>query len=261
MNQFLSRQIRVLVVDDEPPARRRLVDLLRKDSQVSDILEAENGIVAVKLIQEQRPDIIFLDVQMPELDGFGVIQALGTDQMPPTIFTTAYDRYAVRAFQADASDYLLKPFSDMRYEQAVSRAKVRLEMVNARPFGPQVTRMVEKRAEPDGLWDRLVVKSGGLTRFVMAAEIDWIEAAGVYVNLHVEGKEILYRSALHELAKKLDPKRFVRIHRSSVVNIECILQLEPSTHGEFEVHLKSGVQLHLSRNYRSELEKRLGQSL
>jgi two-component system LytT family response regulator len=261
MNQFPSRQIRVLVVDDEPLARQRLVDLLRKDSQVGEVLEAENGIAAVDMIQAQRPDIIFLDVQMPELDGFGVIQALGTDQMPPTIFTTAYDRYAIRAFEADASDYLLKPFSDKRYEQAVSRAKARLEMVNARPFGQHVLQMIEKRAEPDGLWDRLVVKSGGLTRFVMAAEIDWIEAAGVYVNLHVEGKEILYRSALHELAKRLDPKRFVRIHRSSVVNIECILQLEPSTHGEFEVLLKSGARLHLSRSYRSELEKRLGQSL
>jgi two-component system LytT family response regulator len=261
MSQPPSERIRVLVVDDEPPARQRLVDLLRKDSQVDSILEAENGIAAVDMIQDERPDVVFLDIQMPELDGFGVIHAVGAEQMPLTVFVTAHDQYAVRAFEADALDYLLKPFSDERYEMAMARAKSRLEGYSMRQFGLQVLQMVSKATAPEGRWDRLVVKSGGTTRFVSVADIDWIEAAGVYVNLHVAGKELLYRAALQELAERLDPMRFVRIHRSTIVNIESILQLEPISHGEFEVVLKNGSRSRISRNYRAELEKRLGQAL
>jgi len=261
MSQPPPKQIRVLVVDDEPPARQRLVDILGKDSQVDDILEAENGIAAVDMIQDERPDVVFLDVQMPELDGFGVIHMVGAAEMPLTVFVTAYDRHAIRAFEADALDYLLKPFSDERFNAAMARAKSRLESYSMRQFGLKVLQMVSKTAAPEGQWDRLVVKSGGITRFVRVVDIDWIEAAGVYVNLHVAGKELLYRAALHELVKKLDPVHFVRIHRSTVVNIESILQLEPISHGEFEVVLKDGSRSRVSRNYRAELEKRLGQAL
>ena len=261
MNQPPSRRIHVLVVDDELPARQRLVDLLRKDSQVDSIFEAENGIAAVEMIQDERPDVVFLDVQMPELDGFGVIHAVGTERMPLTIFVTAFDRHAVRAFEADALDYLLKPFNDERYEMAMARAKSQLEGYNICQFGQQVLQMVSKSGAPEGRWDRLVVKSGGITRFVNVVDIDWIEAAGVYVNLHVAGKELLYRAALHELAERLDPMRFVRIHRSTIVNIDSILQLDPISHGEFEVVLKNGSRSRVSRSYRAELEKRLGQTL
>lgn len=261
MSQPTSKRIRVLVVDDEPPARQRLVDLLHKDSQVDNILEADNGIAAVEMIQHERPDIVFLDVQIPELDGFGVVHAVGSEHMPLTVFVTAYDRHAVRAFEADALDYLLKPFGDERFQTAMARAKSRLEGYNIRQFGQQVLQMVSKSAATEILWDRLVVKSGGITRFVGVVDIDWIEAAGVYVNLHVAGKELLYRTALHELAERLDPMRFVRIHRSTIVNIESILELEPISHGEFEVVLKNGSRLRVSRNYRAELEKRLGQAL
>ena len=261
MSQPPSKRIRVLVVDDELPARRRLVDLLRKDSQVDSILEAENGITAVEMIQDKRPDVVFLDVQMPELDGFGVIHAVGSERMPLTVFVTAYDRHAIRAFEADALDYLLKPFGDKRYQVAMTRAKSQLEGCNIRQFGHQVLQIVSKSAVPESQWDRLVVKSGGITRFVRVVDIDWIEAAGVYVNLHVAGKELLYRAALHELAERLDPMRFVRIHRSTIVNIESILELEPISHGEFEVVLKDGSRSRVSRSYRAELEKRLGQAL
>jgi two-component system, LytTR family, response regulator len=231
-------RIRVLVVDDELPARQRLVDLLRKDSRIGSILEAADGAAAVATIQNQRPDLVFLDVQMPELDGLGVLDAVGPGRMPPTIFVTAYDRHAIRAFEADALDYLLKPFSDERYEAAMARFRF-----------------------SEWCFDRLVVKSAGKTRFVRLADIDWIEAAGVYVSLHVAGKEHLYRAALTDLAARLDPIRFVRVHRSAVVNIDSIVELEPISHGEFAVVLKDGSRSRVSRSYRAQLEKRLGQSL
>jgi two-component system, LytTR family, response regulator len=251
----------VLVVDDEPPARQRLVDLLRKDSQFGNILEAENGKAAVTMIQDRRPDIVFLDVQMPELDGLGVIDAVGTEEMPFTVFVTAYDEHAIRAFEANALDYLLKPFSDERFEAAMVRVKARLDEREMNEFARRVLQMVSGEATQKKWLDRLVVKSGGTTRFIRVVDIDWIESAGVYVNLHVGTKELLYRAAIHDLAEKLDPMRFVRVHRSAIVNIESVSRLEPISHGEFEAVLKNGGRARISRTYRAEIEKRLGQSL
>jgi two-component system LytT family response regulator len=253
--------IRVLVVDDEAPARQRLVDLLRKDSHVGGILEAENGLVALDIIHDERPDLIFLDVQMPELDGLGVIDAVGAARMPLTVFVTAYDQHAVRAFEANALDYLLKPYSDERYDAAIARAKCRLDEHSIREFGQRMLQLASMTAAGPRHLDRLVVKSGGTTRFVRVVDIDWIEAAGVYVNLHVGGKELLCRSTLHELIEKLDPMRFIRVHRSAVVNIESVLRLEAISHGEFEVILKNQCRTRISRTYRSQLERRLGQPL
>jgi two-component system LytT family response regulator len=261
MEQEPSRPLRVLVVDDEAPARKRLKDLLSKDDDIGAIAEAENGIAAVAAIESDRPDIVFLDVQMPEVDGFGVIEAVGVDRMPLTVFVTAYDRYALKAFDTDAVDYLLKPFGSKRYELALSRAKARLRGTGSQALGSNVLDLVAKRDAPGEIWDWIVIKAGGVTRLVMAAEIDWIEAAGVYVNLHFQGKECVYRSSLAAVTKRLDPLRFVRIHRSSVVNIKAIVQLEPISHGEFEVQLRDGARLVLSRSYRADVEMRLGQSL
>jgi len=255
------RRIRALVVDDEAPARKRVVEQLNNDRDIDDVLEAENGITAVEMIEKEKPDIVFLDVQMPEVDGFGVISAIGVEHMPLTIFVTAYDRFALKAFDADAVDYLLKPFSTKRFEHALTRAKMRLPQAGAPPLGPHVLDLIAKRAAPGELWDWLVIKSGGLTRFVLASEIDWIEAAGVYVNLHAQGKEYVYRASLGIVTKRLDPFRFVRIHRSNIVNLRSVVHLEPTSHGEFEVLLKDGARLIVSRNYRAELEKRLGQTL
>lgn len=257
----LPKQIRALVVDDEPPARKRVVDLLKKDSDVEAVLEAENGVAAVEMIEREHPDLVFLDVQMPEVDGFGVIEAIGAEQMPLTIFVTAYDRFALKAFDADAVDYLLKPFGTKRFEQALVRAKTRLSQSDESALGPHVLDLVARRAAPGEFWDWLVVKTGGVTKFIMAGEIDWIEAAGVYVTIHAQNKEYVYRSSLGAVAKRLDPFRFVRIHRSSIVNLKSIVHLEPTSHGEFEVLLKDGARLTLSRNFRAEVEKRLGQSL
>jgi two-component system LytT family response regulator len=256
-----SESIRVLIVDDEAPARQRLIDLLQRDSQVKVVLEARDGQTAVEMIQSAQPDLIFLDVQMPELDGLAVIETVGATQMPLTVFVTAYDQHAIRAFEANALDYLLKPFSDERLEATMVRAKARLDERSVQAFAHGVLRMMSGKPATDRRLDRLVVKSGGTTRFVPVADIDWIEGAGVYVNLHVAGKELLYRAALNELAESLDPLRFVRVHRSAIVNIDSILHLEPISHGEFEVILKNGARSRVSRTYRALLEKRLGQSL
>lgn len=259
----LCDPLRVLVVDDERPARQRLVDLLHSDADVAGILEAENGLVAVDRICGERPHLVFLDVQMPDLDGLGVIEAVGATAMPLTIFVTAYDQHAVRAFEANALDYLLKPYSDERQEAAMARAKQRLSERSVYEFGQRMARMVSRpsRPLPARPLDRLVVRSGGTTRFVRVAEIDCLEAAGVYVSLHVGGKTLLHRAALQELVEKLDPMRFVRVHRSAVVNIESIVQLEARSHGEFDVVLKHGGRTRVSRTYRAHLEKRLGQVL
>jgi two-component system, LytTR family, response regulator len=254
--------MRVLVVDDEAPARQRVIDLLRRDPQISTIAEAADGQAAVESIVEARPDLVLLDVQMPELDGLGVIDAIGPAEMPLTVFITAYDQHALRAFEANALDYLLKPFSDERFEGMMARVKTRLDERSLREFGQRVMKMVSTApSSADRRWDRLVVKAGGTTRFVRVVDIDWIEAAGVYVNLHVAGKELLYRAALNELADRLDPRRFVRVHRSAIVNIESILQLEPISHGEFDAVLRNGARTRVSRTYRAQLEKRLGQPL
>jgi two-component system LytT family response regulator len=254
--------MRVLVVDDETPARQRVIDLLRHDPQVGTIFEAADGQAAVESILDDRPDLVLLDVQMPELDGLAVVEAIGPAEMPLTVFITAYDQHALRAFEANALDYLLKPFSDERFEGMMARVKTRLDERSLREFGQRVMKMVSTApSSADRRWDRLVVKAGGTTRFVRVVDIDWIEAAGVYVNLHVAGKELLYRAALNELADRLDPRRFVRVHRSAIVNIESILQLEPISHGEFDAVLRNGARTRVSRTYRAQLEKRLGQPL
>jgi two-component system, LytTR family, response regulator len=256
-----------LVVDDEAPARRRLVDLLNKDREISRIVEAENGIAAVARIQDSRPDIVFLDVQMPGLDGFGVIDAIGAANMPLTVFATAYDRFALQAFDAHAIDYLLKPFGDNRYEKTMERAKQRLRDLRSRQgeqasaLGPELLKLVAKRSKPGEIWEWIVIKSRDISRLIMTEDIDWIEAAGVYVTVHAGGEEYLYRAGLAAVASKLDPFRFVRIHRSTIINLRSVAYLERRSHGEFEVMLKDGAQLMMSRTYRAGFEAMLGQPL
>jgi two-component system LytT family response regulator len=253
--------IRILVADDEAPARQRLTDLLRQDSQVNAVLEAGDGQAAVQMIHSEKPDLVFLDVQMPELSGIGVIEKIGAKSMPLTIFVTAYDQHAIRAFESNALDYLLKPFSDERLEATMARAKARLGELKLREFGDSILQMLSRRVSPLRYLDRLAIKSAGTIRFVRTADIDWIESAGVYVNLHVAGRELLYRTSLSELTDNLDPAQFIRVHRSAIVNVDSIVRLESLSHGEFEVILKDGARARVSRTYRSTLEKRLGQSL
>lgn len=257
--------MRVLVVDDEPPARRRIIDLLKQDGSVGQTIEAADGEAAVRLILDQRPDLVFLDVQMPLLDGLGVIRQVGAAHMPPTVFVTAYDRHAVRAFEDNALDYLLKPFSDERLEAAMARVRSRRDEGRLRTLAQDMIGMlsgVRKGVLPrDRFLDRLVLKTEGTARFVRVEDVELIEAAGVYVNLHIAGGIVLHRASLTDLAERLDPARFARIHRSAIVNLDSILRLEPISHGEFDVVLKRGQRCRISRTYRTALEKQLGQTL
>ncbi|MDQ2819608.1 MAG: LytTR family transcriptional regulator DNA-binding domain-containing protein [Pseudomonadota bacterium] len=263
--QVPVRPMRVLIADDEAPARRRLADLLREDPHVDEILEASDGRMAVQMIIEHRPDLLLLDVQMPELTGLEVIAAVGPARLPLTIFVTAYDQHAISAFQANALDYLLKPFSDARMQAAMARARLQLADRQLRTFSETLIRMLAAQSAPAPTplaWpDRLIVKSARATQLVRVADIDWIESAGVHVILHTGDKQILHRMALGELAAQLDPQRYVRVHRSVIVNIDSIAQLEPLSHGEFDVVMKDGARRRVSRTYRGELERRLGQSL
>jgi two-component system, LytTR family, response regulator len=235
--------IRALVVDDESLARRNLTVLLRRDPDIGSIVECSCGPDAIEEIRKSRPDIVFLDVQMPECDGFDVLELLGSGLPPVIIFVTAYDEYALRAFEAGALDYLLKPFDDARFGRALSRAKDKLaHYPSARP----------RAAE------QLMVRSQGRVLFLKAADIDWIEAAGYYACLHVGAETHILRRPLSELEQDLGEDKFVRIHRSTIVNLERIRGLELQPGGEYEVVLKSKVRLRLSRRYRKPLQERMG---
>lgn len=252
----------VLVVDDEAPARRRLCDLLAGHAGIGKVHTAENGIEAVAAIEAARPDIVFLDVQMPGLDGFGVIEAIGLDHMPPTVFVTAFDRFAIQAFEVEAIDYLLKPFGDRRFAATIERVKQRLVgQAPPSPFGPEMLKLVEARTRPDRMWSWIAVRTRDDTRLLAVDEIDWVEAAGVYVTVHSGVGAFLHRASLSAVNERLDPARFVRIHRSHLVNVGAIASLERRSHGEFEVVLRSGTRLAMSRTYRSAVEAVLGQPI
>jgi two-component system LytT family response regulator len=252
---------RVLIVDDEQPARQRLRDLLESDSDVGEIMEVENGLDAIEAILQKQPDIVFLDVQMPGLDGLGVIDTLGIERMPVTVFVTAFDQHAVRAFESAALDYVLKPYGDERLEAALSRAKARLDDETVREFGQSMLKLLDGRRLDNTFLDRIAIREREKTDLIRVDSIDCIESAGAYVALHVGDKRIIHRAALSELIGRLDPRRFVRVHRSAVVNIDSILHLEPATHGEFDLVLRGGQRVHVSRTFRPLLEARLGQPL
>jgi len=252
---------RVLIVDDELPARLRLRELMDSDPDVGEMIEAENGLDAVEAILQKQPDVVFLDVQMPGLDGLGVIETIGIERMPVTVFVTAFDQHAVRAFESAAIDYVLKPYGDERMEAAFSRAKARLDDKYVREVGQSVLKLLDNHRVDKPYLDRVVIRERDKTDLIRVESIDCIESAGVYVALHVGSERIIHRAALSELIGRLDPRRFVRVHRSTVVNIDSILHLEPATHGEFDLVLRGGQRVHVSRTFRPLLEARLGQPL
>jgi two-component system LytT family response regulator len=257
-------KIRTLVVDDELMARERVLSFLHEEPDVEVVAECSDGEEAVRAIQEHDPDLVFLDVQMPGVDGFGVIEAVGADRMPNVIFVTAYDEYALRAFQVHALDYLLKPFGRDRFQETLRHARSSLERQRAGDLGRRLMALVgqpvEKEApvrEPSKL-DRLVVKSGGRVFFLRTEEIDWIEAAGNYVRLHMGSESHLFRETMNNIEARIDPGRFVRVHRSRIVNTDRIKELQPSATGEYVVVLHNGTRLPLSRGYRDKLQEQLG---
>lgn len=238
------RRIRALVVDDEPLARSNVKALLLRHPEIDLLGECASGAEAIEAIRRSRPDLIFLDVQMPECDGFDVIEMLGGDVPPGLIFVTAYDAYALRAFEVGALDYLLKPFDDARFERMLERA---------------IERIVQGRSEPRKA-KSLALKTAGLVSFVKMSDIDWIEAADYYVILHLGAKTHLLRRSMAELEQELSEATFCRIHRSTIVRLNRISRLELNETGEYDVLLGDGTRLRLSRRYRKQLQCRLGLS-
>jgi two-component system LytT family response regulator len=253
-------KIRTMVVDDEPVARERMVGLLQQEKDIELVGEYADGQQAINAIQAQHPDLVFLDVQMPACDGFGVIEQVGADRMPAVVFVTAYDEYALKAFEVHAIDYLLKPFGRDRFQQTLQHAREHLERRRAGDLGRRLLALVQDiKPEPTKL-DRLVVKSGGRVFFLRTDEIDWIEAAGNYVRLHLSEDSHLFRETMNNMESRLDTRRFVRIHRSRIVNTDRIKELQPWFNGEYVVVLQNGTRLTLSRGYREKLQERLGKA-
>jgi two-component system LytT family response regulator len=254
-----SPLIRVLIVDDEPLAREMLREMLEADQDVEIVGERSNGSEAVEAIRVHLPDLLFLDVQMPEVGGFEVLEALGTGPMPHVIFVTAYDQYAVRAFEVHALDYLLKPFDRERFDISWQRAKAQIVRDKDGGRDQRILALLEElKAGSSRYLERLVIKSGGRIYFLETNEIDWIEAEGNYVSVHSGKKSHLLRETISSLESQLDPRKFLRIHRSSIVRIDRIKELQPWFHGEYHVILQNGTQLMLSRNYREKLQEALG---
>ena len=250
--------MKILIVDDEPLARERVRRHLRDEPGIEIVGEAGNGREAVSAIEEKTPDLVFLDVQMPEMNGFDVLKALEENKIPAIVFTTAYDKYAIQAFEFHALDYLLKPFSRERFKRAVRHAREQLE--NSRQSGNIDERLVSllENLKAKKYLERIVVKSSGRVFFIKTEEIDWIEAAGNYLKLHVGRDAHLIRETMQSIEAKLDPEKFFRIHRSTLVQIDRIKELHPLFGGDYAVILRNGTELNLSRNYRERLPELFG---
>jgi two-component system LytT family response regulator len=254
-------KVRVLVADDEPLARERLRVLLSREDWIEIVAECPDGTETIASIDKLRPDLVFLDVQMPGADGFEVIETVGPSRMPLVVFVTAFDSYALRAFDVHALDYLLKPFDRDRFQQALGRARQQLERRTNGDLERRLLELVQDLKPSSQRLERFVIKSGGRVFFVRAEEIDWIEAAGNYVKLHVGSEAHLFRETMNALETQLDSNTFFRIHRSHIVNIERIKELQPWFNGEYVVFLNDGTRLTLSRGYREKLQERIGRSL
>ncbi len=254
-------RLRAIVVDDEMLARQIIRELLANDSEVEIVAECVNGREAVEAIQTHKPDLLFLDIQMPEVAGFEVLEALKGERLPGVIFVTAYDQYAVRAFEFHALDYLLKPFDRERFEMAVSRAKSYLRRERNGELDRRILALLEALKAESKYVERLVIKNGGRVFFLEAGEVNWIEAEGNYVRLHTDKKAHLLRETISSLEEQLDPKKFLRVHRSTIVRIDSIRELQPWFHGEYHIILHDGTKLTLSRNYREQLQTVLGKNL
>jgi two-component system LytT family response regulator len=269
VNFATSRPIRVLIVDDEPLARQRIEDLLARETGVEIVGTADNGNAAVDAIRSLHPDLLFLDVQMPGKTGLDVARSIGPESMPATIFVTAYDQHALQAFDLAALDYLVKPFDDERFEQAFRRAR---RMINLEEtgrlherlrmlLGEEPTRSESERPPskiPERHLERIAVESKGKVRFVPVDEIDYIAASGPYAELVVGGRRHLIRETMQALEERLDPNRFMRVHRSAIVQLDRVDTLLRGAGGDYEIQLKDGTRLRVSRTRRDELAQRLG---
>jgi two-component system, LytTR family, response regulator len=260
----MAGKIKTLIVDDEPLARRNLRVLLERDPQIEILDECRNGREAVKAINTLSPDLIFLDIQMPEMDGFDVLARVGPEHIQAIIFVTAFDQYALKAFDVHALDYLLKPFDDERFTRALERAKAQIAAREINQLSERLLALLEEReterkgAKPEERYlTRLMIKASSRMMLLKVDEIDFIEADGNYAKLHAGRKTHLLREKMNDLEGRLDPAKFVRIHRSIIVNLERIKEMHPHFNGDYVVVLEDGRQLRLSRTRREQLEARL----
>ena len=249
------RSIRTLIVDDEPIARKGIRRELEGDADIDVIGECTNGGDAVSAICSRSPDLVFLDLQMPELDGFGVVETVGVDRMPTVVFVTAYDEFALQAFEMHALDYILKPFNSERFQKTLRRAKAQIQQQQSGSVQERLLALLADARPAVPFLERIVVKTGGRIFFLNADEIDWIEAADNYVRLHVGRDTHLVQGTMSKLEKRLDPQRFLRIHRSTIVNLARIKELQPLFHGEYAIRLSNGKKLTSSRSYRDKLQQ------
>lgn len=263
-----EQPITVLVADDEPLARRRLTRLLRAETGVQVVAECKGGRAAVEQIRALAPDLVFLDIQMPDLDGFGVIAEVGIEAMPSVVFVTAFNEYAVRAFEVEAVDYLLKPYDAERFRAALERARARWELARSQPYPGEegLRRLLSEVIEREGAeparkaasyFDRVAVKKNGATRIIPIADVNWFETDGNYIRVHVDQGSYLIRNTATRLQEELDPDRFVRIHRRYLVNLDRVVGLEPWFGGDAVVVMRDGTKLRLSRHFRDGFNARM----
>jgi two-component system LytT family response regulator len=253
-----SPEIRVVLVDDEPLGRERLRNFLAREPGVTVVAEATHGEEAVGILRQHRPDLVFLDVQMPGLTGFGVLQELGAETPPAVIFVTAHDQFALKAFEVHAVDYLLKPFDRERFQTALQRAVTRLQTSRPDELSARLATMLAQMqpvAPAAKLPERIAVKSGGKVTFVNVTDIDWVGSADNYVELHVGEHAHLLRETMTTMEQRLPVDKFVRISRTAIVNTERVKELQPLFHGEYAITLKNGTKLTLSRSHRDQLAR------
>lgn len=254
-------KIRALIVDDEPLARRRIKSLLAPDSSVEVIGECSDGYKAVSSISELTPDLVFLDIQMPAMDGFDVIRTIGAERMPTVIFVTAYDQYALKAFEVNALDYLLKPFDRSRFQKTLERAKAMIRGLQNGHVNNQLLSLLANLQREQEIPDRFIIKSGGRVVFLKVEEIDWMRAVGNYVRLQVGRDSHLMRETMTGMEAKLYPDKFMRIHRSTIVNLDRVKEVQPWAKGEYVVIMRDGTRLMMSRRYRERLNERLNKPI
>jgi two-component system LytT family response regulator len=256
----MSGRLRVLVVDDEPVARAGIISLLGRDAELEVAGECADGRSAVQAIRDLKPDLVLLDVQMPEMDGFEVIAAVGADRMPPLVFITAWDQFAVKAFEVHALDYLLKPFDDDRFAAAIERVKRTARAGDLGELAGRLAALVQAPAG-NGWLTRIVVRKASGAVFVPIEEVDWIEAADYCARIHARGKVHVIRETMQRLEEKLDPARFFRVHRSGIVNLDRVREMQPTPQGDHVLVLTDGSRVRLSRARKAALEEKLGQPL
>lgn len=258
---MLENRIRALIVDDEPPARAVIRKMLADDAAVEVIGECSNGVEAIKFICKNSPDLLFLDIQMPEMDGFALLEAFDENKIPAVIFVTAYDQYAVQAFEVSAVDYLLKPFDHERLEKALDRAKANLREKSNEDRNEQIVGLLQKINANQPNFERFVVKKNGRVLLIPIDEVDWIESYGNYVLLHLGQTKHIIRETMNQIEIRLNLQNFVRIHRTTIVNFDRIRELQTHFNEEHLVILKDGTELALSRRYRDKLSQKLGASI